>query len=307
MNEIEFSIIIPLYNQEKYIKKCAESALNQSFGGNYEVIIINDGSKDNSRKILQDFQNSRLKIFDNENFGVSYSRNFGLKHALGNYIIFLDADDYIAFDTLENIYKTTKQNNFDVILTPFYALREERKDIKLYKPIKEYDEASGSLNIKNTKGKILKANLELCTKVYKKQFLTENCIEFPSYKTAEDLPFFYNVMMKANKIKVLDMPFYFYRKGHKASFKEEAVIDVINAARESGDIIKKYEDFEAIKKVYIENFIKVCLYWCKKFKKLNNRIIFYRFCLAEMKALRASLACFVKFYLRLFIINLIEI
>lgn len=307
MKKIEFSIIIPLYNQEKYIKKCTESALNQNFEGTFEVIIINDGSKDKSRELLKDFKDERLLIIDNDNHGVSYSRNFGLEHANGKYIIFLDADDYLNLNALKNIQSIVRNDDVDVIIAPFYALREDRNDIKLYRPLKNYTNAKGFLNIKNTKGQILNANMELCTKAYKKDFLTTNNIDFPPYKVAEDLPFFYKVMALAEKIKVSNQPFYYYRKGHKASFKEESIKEVMLAIKESSEFVKKYEDYSLIKKAYTRSIMNVCLYWCKKFKKLNNSLLFCRFCLAEIKSLNASLVYFIRFYFRLFIINLIDI
>ena len=83
MNKLDFSIIIPLYNQEKYIERCVKSALRQDFNGTYEVIVVNDGSTDGSEEILNSFNDTRLKIFKNQNGGLAYSRNFGNSKASG--------------------------------------------------------------------------------------------------------------------------------------------------------------------------------------------------------------------------------
>ena len=88
---VTLSIIIPVYNGEKYIKRCLDSIFTQSFE-NYEVIIVNDGSTDNTKNILDELKNDKLKIYNNENHGVSYSRNFGIEHSIGEYIMFVDVE-----------------------------------------------------------------------------------------------------------------------------------------------------------------------------------------------------------------------
>lgn len=90
---MKFSIIIPLYNKQKFIKHTLESVLNQTFS-DFEIIVVNDGSTDNSTEIVQSIDDDRIKLYSKENGGVSSARNFGIKKAKGNYIAFLDADDY---------------------------------------------------------------------------------------------------------------------------------------------------------------------------------------------------------------------
>lgn len=284
MNEIEFSIIIPVFNQEKYIEKCILSALEQDFKGGYEIIAVNDGSTDKSKEILDNFKDrEKLKIFHNENHGVSYSRNFALKVTKGNYIVFLDADDYLDKSALKNIKSINPENTADIILAPFYAVRENKGDAKKFLPLpkKLFNAAHGSdfKNIQNTEGKILEANFELCTKAYRKDFLKENNIEFQPFKIAEDLPFFYNTILNAKKILICKKPVYFYRKGHKKGFTPADINETINAILAADKIVKKYSDYKTIKRLYIKNTGKVLSYWCKKFNNLPNRGIFYTFCL----------------------------
>ncbi|WP_165021098.1 glycosyltransferase family 2 protein [Dysgonomonas sp. ZJ279] len=100
-----FSIIIPLYNKENYIKKTISSVLGQTFT-DYEVVIVDDGSTDNSLSVLSNFQDDRIKVYSKENGGVSSARNFGIEKAQGKYIAFLDADDYWEEDYLQSVYNT---------------------------------------------------------------------------------------------------------------------------------------------------------------------------------------------------------
>lgn len=126
----KFSIIVPVYNVEKYIKKCLDSILNQSFK-DYEVIVVNDGTKDNSIELIQDYP---VKIINQKNQGLSVARNKGVKHATGEYIIFIDSDDWIEKDLLKKLNESTI-NSPDVVRFQIKEVYEKGK-------IVEYNECS---------------------------------------------------------------------------------------------------------------------------------------------------------------------
>ena len=129
-----FSIIVPVYNVEKYIKKCLESIKNQTYT-NFEVIIVNDGSKDSSQIIIDEYVNSdnRFKSFIKKNGGLSSARNYGLKYVKGDYILFLDSDDYIDINLLENLSKV--DSSYDMIKFKTILVDEEEKIIKKEKTL----------------------------------------------------------------------------------------------------------------------------------------------------------------------------
>ena len=129
---IKFSIIVPVYNVEKYIKKCINSILNQTYK-NYEIIIINDGSTDKSKKILESYKNiDNIKIINQTNKGLSVARNIGIKNASGDYLLFVDSDDYIDNDLLENLNKN---------ITDEEIIRFQTRTVdESYKVLKEYNE-----------------------------------------------------------------------------------------------------------------------------------------------------------------------
>ena len=113
--QILISVIIPFYNAEKHLEKCVQNILNQTFKKNFEVIMIDDASLDNSYKIAQKFVNEKFLLFKlNLNSGPSAARNIGLKNARGDYIYFLDVDDRIENNTLEILYNSSNQNYYNI-------------------------------------------------------------------------------------------------------------------------------------------------------------------------------------------------
>lgn len=120
----KFSIIIPVYNVEKYLKKCLDSVFNQTYK-DYEVIVVNDGTKDNSMDIVKDYD---VKVINQKNQGLSAARNAGVKKATGEYLIFLDSDDYWEKDLLKELSKSLK-NNPDLIRFQINEVYEDGKTI----------------------------------------------------------------------------------------------------------------------------------------------------------------------------------
>ncbi len=309
MNDFIFSIIIPLYNQEKYIERCVKSALNQDFKGNFEIIVVNDGSTDKSEEILKKFNDDKLKIFKNENGGLAYSRNFGNSKAKGQYIIYLDADDELHTLALKKFYETNKGYDADIILAPYYAIREHRGDIKEYFPLKKFKNAKGCINVQNTGGEILNVNFEAWGKAYKREFIMENNIESPIIHLAEDIPLFYKALLGTDKILLCKEPVYYYRRGHKKPYKNgkyNLVSEVIKTIKASEEIIKTYKNtctYSIIEKFYAKNTLKICLFWYKKFKNLENRRDFYDFSVEYLEKFNLAR----KFKIKSFINNLVDI
>lgn len=116
-SDITFSIIVPVYNVESYLHTCLQSLVNQTYP-NFEIILINDGSTDNSRKICEEFKNkyTNIKLIDQENNGLSAARNTGLSYATGDYILLVDSDDYIELNTLEIIVEEMREKTYDILL-----------------------------------------------------------------------------------------------------------------------------------------------------------------------------------------------
>ena len=114
MEGIKFSIIVPVYNVENYIKKCINSILEQDYS-NFEILVIDDGSSDSSISIVNSFEDYRIKIYKKENGGLSSARNYGVKNVSGDYIWFVDGDDYIHKNSLSLLNRLLKETKFDIV------------------------------------------------------------------------------------------------------------------------------------------------------------------------------------------------
>ena len=190
------SIIIPVYNSEKYLEECLTSVVNQSLK-DFEIICVNDGSTDNSLKILEKFgaQDSRIRIINQQNQGQGYARNAGLEAAAGDYVGFIDSDDYISPDFYEKLYKYIG----DIILST------KRKYL-----------IDGKLKTKDFKAKdknsLIMKNCNIYNKIYSKEFLLNNNIKFyGKTNPAEDNYFSVKAILKAESIKIINGGTYFYR------------------------------------------------------------------------------------------------
>ena len=132
---MKISVIIPIYNVEKYLSRCLESVINQTYK-NLEIILVNDGSTDNSSKIIQQYYDPRIKIINKINGGLSSARNAGLKICTGDYITFVDSDDWIELDMIEFMTKQVCNTNCDLVVikeiikygeTAYFNPRKRRK------------------------------------------------------------------------------------------------------------------------------------------------------------------------------------
>lgn len=220
---IKFSIIIPVYNVEKYIEKCLSSIYSQSFDENkFEVIVINDGSKDQSMSIVYDFAHkySNLYVFEKENEGVSSARNLGIQQAIGEYLTFVDADDWIEPNSLYKAYEyLTNTEQLDVLMLKSTKMNGiERYPWNRF--IKSNTIYSGVDTYKNgyRRGSV-------CGGFYKKSFLQDNKIEFPiEVRYGEDSIVMSLILTYAQRIYFAPVPFYIvYERSGSASrlFTEE--------------------------------------------------------------------------------------
>ncbi len=209
MNDL-ISIIIPIYNGEKYIKEALDSVINQTYT-NLEIIIINDGSVDNSLNIIKDYQlkDNRIKIINKNNMGVSSARNDGINSSSGKYIMFLDSDDYYDNDYVYNMYSSLINNNSDVCMSGMRQFNES-KTIRYKKYIDENKKLYFNdilLDIINT----TKFN-EIYKYIVDSNIIKNNNILFDtSIKYGEDLKFAYTILKKSSNIYHINNCGYNYR------------------------------------------------------------------------------------------------
>lgn len=205
------SVIIPVYNVEKYIEKSIKSVVCQSYE-NIEIILVDDGSTDNSGNICDTFAktDNRIKVIHKTNSGVSAARNSGIEASCGDYICFIDSDDYITCDYVKHMYDVAVKYKTDITTSNQYKIWNDGKTVELFKK----DEPYGTVTIKSGKetlsdmlyGKTCYATC--CCKLYKKEIF--NDIRFPEYRMGEDSFTMYKCFLKAESVAHLYQPDYYY-------------------------------------------------------------------------------------------------
>ncbi|MCR8968935.1 glycosyltransferase family 2 protein [Facklamia sp. 7083-14-GEN3] len=204
---IFFSIIIPLFNSEKYIKETLESIINQKFQ-NFEIIVVDDGSTDSSAKIIKEFygDNNKIKYHYKINEGASIARNFGLEKALGKYVIFFDSDDILNPNSLSVIYKFIKSqnNNVDLIVGDYeYNNLLGQRTIKQTKSMLS---AKKILTLKESNDPLIFIFLDPAPnfKIIKKEFLSLHNLYFQDLRLGQDLNFYIRMLSYKPKVYFLN-------------------------------------------------------------------------------------------------------
>ena len=189
MNDIELSIIIPIYNSEKYINNCINSIINQK-GIKFEVLLIDDGSTDNSSQICDNYAqlDTRIKVFHKENGGVSSARNLGIENSRGKWITFIDSDDWLNSEYIQSINNILNLN-IDLTIYNYISFlskkRQEQGRFILQEGI--HNDVNSLLNMAL---QLEIASLSTCTSIYKKEIIEKYHIRFDiNMKTCEDFMF----------------------------------------------------------------------------------------------------------------------
>lgn len=203
----KISVIVPIYNVEKYLDKCINSIINQTYD-NLEIILVNDGSSDNSLEICKKYQkkDNRIILITKENGGLSDARNVGMEKATGKWYVFIDSDDYIELDYIEFLYKLVIKHDSDIgIVLPFYfrefdTIQTIDKKISI-KYLSNYSAVETMLYQKEF-------DTSAWGKIYKSELF--NNIKFPVGKLYEDISTIYKVFLRANEVVYSNAEKYFY-------------------------------------------------------------------------------------------------
>lgn len=218
----DISIIIPVYNGENYIKKCIDSLINQT-KRDIEIIIVNDGSTDNTEKIIKEYDDERIKYFKNKNKGIGYSRNFGIIKSTGNYLMFIDSDDYIEENACEELFDRCKKDDLDLLVCDFYREFSNKK-------VKEdrLEDFSNTKLIDNPKLLNI-VNLSPWNKLYRRDLIIKNDIRFIEDLKYEDAPFVIDCLYKAKNIGKLNrcLNYYVIRNNSETTIRDEKCFDIL--------------------------------------------------------------------------------
>ncbi len=204
------SIIVPVYNNKKYISKCVNSLSNQTYK-NLEIILVDDGSQDNSLKICNKLakKDCRIKVIHKENSGVSEARNLGLSNAVGEYILFVDGDDFLPLDATEKLHNVIKSNNSDLSCGCWCKI-SVKGDIQNHHPTETISTQNKAELIKIMDYEEIKGPV---AKLYKTDIIKSANLSFPKdIKISEDTIFVYKYLQKCDKISIIDENVYYYNR-----------------------------------------------------------------------------------------------
>ncbi|MBQ7031836.1 MAG: glycosyltransferase family 2 protein [Bacilli bacterium] len=275
MKNNKVSIIIPVYNCSKFLKKLIDSLKNQTYK-NFEVIFINDGSKDNSLSILKKVDDERFIIIDQKNQGVAVARNNGLKRAKGEYITFVDSDDYIGPKYLEYLVTNIEKYSVDLCVMGFQKFTDNYKVYESYNlKLKEYllENSNDYLKFLNNLN-----GSAICGKLYKRNKVKDK--KFLKLSIGEDALFNLNYIKENNKIVTLDKNYYYYRCNPN-SLTNSLRKDLLDELNEVLNELSKEDEYifftyriyqEYLFNLYLSNskLLKKGIYKIKDYKNICN-------------------------------------
>lgn len=267
MKDCLISIIIPIYNTEKYLRECLDSVTNQSYE-NLDIILINDGSTDRSKDICEEYVNKdkRIRLINQENMGAAMAKNTGLDLIKGNLFTIIDSDDILHPHNLEILYKNMINMDADIVEGNFTTTLDkfnnelniknsiDKKNIKVFNTEKALEELIISRKFHQTPW----------NKLYKTELLKD--IRFPDGKYIDDEYWTYKLFLNAKRISTLDLITYYYRQHDSSTMgKSYSVrrLDSIDALYERYLIIK--EKFPNLEYLALKSFLLCCIY---NFQKL---------------------------------------
>ncbi|MDO5859588.1 glycosyltransferase family 2 protein [Methanobrevibacter sp.] len=235
---VKISVILPVYNSEKYIEKAIESVLNQSLR-DFELIVVNDGSTDNTLNIIESFTDSRIRLINQQNMGPGAARNSALDIASGEYVMFLDSDDWFCDDALKTAYGEAKSSNTDVTLFQIIKYDGEFSQNDWFN-LNDFDESFENriFNPHECGDFLFEISVSACQKIFKRQFLKSIDARFPEGIYFEDMPFFFYTFLSAERVSIIKRHLYVRRK-HPGSITESVdskFLDTVEAGQILMDI-----------------------------------------------------------------------
>ena len=266
----KISIIVPVYNVEKYISRCLDSLVNQTLN-DIEIIVVNDGSIDNSQKVIDGYAKKykNVKSYTKENGGQGSARNFGLTKSSGEYVGYVDSDDYVELDMYEKLYNKAKENDSDIVICDNYNVYEKKeKNLDIERIFFDDNKINAFFGKK-----------AVWNKIYKKNLLLKNKLKFRSKVWYEDLDFTIKAIISAKNIDYVRQPLYNYLIREGSTMNNSNVkrnLEILDAF----DEILKYKNYKnyndiieflAIDHIYISAIVRIIK--ANANKKLKNDTI----------------------------------
>ena len=229
--KIKVSVIVPVYNVEKFIDKCLNSLVNQTLK-EIEIIVVNDGSSDNSQKIIDEYVKkypNKVKSFIKENGGQGSARNMGMEKAVGEYISFVDSDDWLDLNTLEKMYTLAKKDKSDIVICDMV---DHYSNYTIYHNCTKYNS-------------VFEVTPSACNKIFRKELIKD--FRFLSKLWYEDFDFTTKILFNTNKISNISEGFYHCNCGHESTMNNnnsKKNLDMIIVIEDIIDYLKKNDKYD---------------------------------------------------------------
>ena len=249
---MKVSVILCVYNEEKYIRKAIDSVLSQSLD-DFELIIVNDGSTDDTSDIIDSYDDSRIKVIDHENIGLGASRNKAMALASGEYVAFLDGDDWFSPDALKIAYGEAKSGDCDITIFQIKYFDDDtgRVSGNDWFDLNSFDESFDNriFSPDECKDFLFDLSVNACQKLYKSSFLEKSGVKFVEGIYFEDMPFFFEIFLKAQRISIIRKHLYYHRK-HSKSITDVIDCNYLDTVPAGQELMRRfvengwYEDYK---------------------------------------------------------------
>ena len=260
----KISIIVPVYNVERYISECIDSIISQSFQ-DFELILINDGTRDNSFEICKKYavKDSRIILVEQENGGVSTARNKGVKYAQGIYLVFVDSDDILVENTLYELYNIAINNDVDIVISKIFRFTDRNLRNTYANFQDKYIDFNGVRELSLDRIAIIDSSKKIddvywfgfSSCLYKMDILVDNNITFPLFRVGEDSLFLTEYLINSASAYIIGKDLYGYRQNQNSvtnQFVPNYLEDVKLRANYVDNLLSKYSSKFDVE--YIERF-----------------------------------------------------
>ena len=261
---VKYSIIVPVYNVEKYLSECLDSLVNQNYD-NYEIIIVDEGSTDGSSDIVLKYKNeypNLIKNYKKDNGGLSSARNYGIDKSSSEYLLFVDSDDYIDSNTLKVLDDNLNKYKSDILVYNMYLLNG-----------KNITKTNTYLDIEDNIKKFITANPSACNKVFKRKLFDDNNIRFINGIYYEDLATIPTLSKYTNKIDFITEPLYYYRVTNNSIMNKKKYNKKMEDIFKVIDINYKYLNnkyHNEVEYLYIEHLLRYASLRFLDYDKYDN-------------------------------------
>lgn len=267
MKKPKLSIIVPVYNVEKYLCQCLDSILNQTIT-DIEVICVNDGSCDHSLSILEEYKkkDSRIRIISKQNDGLGAARNTGINMAQGDYIGFVDSDDFVALDMFQKLYDRAVATTADVAIGNIRLFHEDTRKVESYREETRYKEIAELSIFTVREVPWILENIGVWDRIYKRNFIERHSLRNPEHVIYEDALFSFQTSILASRITVVPDAYYIYRKGTGTAITDREIkndaykFDFLTNCQAIKEFMVTNMVYEIFKENYLNYFFKNALW-----------------------------------------------